>query len=127
SLLTVFFAAGYAEQTGHGVITILDTCGKDAFEISPNFLDVDIPFAFEPGWVQERKAVERSRMTLTPNQKKVLDYLKDNPATTLQNVADKTSISLGGVKKIVSVLKERGLLKREGSKKEGQWFVVHTL
>jgi ATP-dependent DNA helicase RecG len=125
-LLTVFFAAGYAEQTGHGVITILDKCGRDAFKISPNFLDVNIPFAFEPGYVQSRKAMERSVMTLTSNQKSVLDYLKEHPNATLQETSDSVAVSLGGVKKIVSVLKERGLLGKEGSKKDGKWVVIFS-
>ncbi len=123
-LLTVFFAAGYAEQTGHGVITITDKCGKDVFKISPNLLDVDIPFEFEPGYVQSRKAMEHMITSLTENQKSVLNYLKEHPNATLQETSDNISVSLGGVKKIVAVLKERGLLKKEGSKKNGRWTVI---
>lgn len=124
SLLTIFFAAGYAEQTGHGVTTILGDYGKDAFCISPSFLDVSMPFAFEPGYVQSRKAMERSISELTTSQIEVLDYIAEHPDAVLNDVAEELSLSLGGVKKIVSTLKEIGVLKREGSKKTGKWSVL---
>ena len=40
--------------------------------------------------------------------------------SNLQEVADATGLSLGGVKKICSKLQEHGLLERKGSKKAGR-------
>lgn len=41
--------------------------------------------------------------------------------SNLQEVADATGLSLGGVKKICSKLQEQGLLERKGSKRDGVW------
>lgn len=122
-LLTVFFASGFAEQTGHGVPTIVNDYGKEAFSISPNFVNVTLPFSFEPAFVQARKAQDVSSMRLTQNQRNVADHLRDNPESTLQDAADGCSLSLICVKKIVSALKEMGLVSRTGSRKKGRWVV----
>ena len=60
------------------------------------------------------------------NQKNLLiigenDYLPKHPHDSLQEVADNTGISLGGVKKICSKLQEFGMLERIGSKRDGSW------
>ena len=48
ALWMIFNSAEYAEQTGHGVPTILSKYGKGAFKISDNYLTVTIPVAFKP-------------------------------------------------------------------------------
>jgi len=48
--------------------------------------------------------------------------LKDDGHLSLQNVADQCGLSLGGVKKICSVLRQYGLIERIGSKKDGYWI-----
>lgn len=55
SLLTVFMAAGYAEQSGHGIPTIVDKYGKDVFSFDDGCLKVTIPLSFERVDVLQRK------------------------------------------------------------------------
>lgn len=123
SLLLVFIAGGYAEQSGHGVPTIVNKYGREAFSFEDGMLKVTIPLDFERDEVIERQNTEIRRKQLTKNQKAVYDILAKNGRKALQEVADELELSLAGVKKICSKLQEYGLLERSGSKKEGFWIV----
>lgn len=122
SLLFVFIAAGYAEQSGHGVPTIVDRYGRGVFSFEDGMVKVTIPLEFERNEVQERKNAERQRKGLTRNQKKIYDILFEDGKKSLQEVADESGLSLAGVKKICLKLQEYGILERSGSKKDGIWI-----
>jgi len=47
SLLTIFMVAKYAEQSGHGVPTIVEKYGRRAFSFDNGMIKVTIPLAFE--------------------------------------------------------------------------------
>ncbi len=121
SLLTVFLATKYAEQSGHGVPTIVEKYGKEVFFFEDGMLKVVMPLAFERAEVKERKGRLLQKKGLTDNQKKVYDHLSKHPEDSLQDVADNIGLSLAGVKKICLRLQEYGLLERAGSKRDGLW------
>ena len=121
SLLTVFMAVKYAEQSGHGVPTIVERYGRDAFSFDDGMLKVVIPLAFERSEVSSRKAALLRRKGLTANQKRVYELLKYDGSMSLQEVADRTELSLSGVKKICAALQEYGILERSGSRRDGRW------
>ena len=123
SLLTIFVATQYAEQSGHGVPTIVGRYGREVFSFEDCMIKVTIPLSYEREEVSSRKRTVIQKNTLTKNQKNVYDYLSNNPEASLQNVADALGLSLGGVKKICSKLQEYGVLERSGSKKDGRWLV----
>ena len=123
SLLTIFIVSKYAEQSGHGVPTIVGKYGRSVFSFDDGILKVTIPLSFERAEVLARKNRILQKKGLTVNQKKIYDYLSENPSDSLQEVADNTGISLTGVKKICAKLQEYGILERIGSKKSGSWKV----
>lgn len=55
SLLTIFMAAKYAEQSGHGIPTIVEKYGKEVFSFDDGMLKVTIPLAFDRPDVATRK------------------------------------------------------------------------
>ncbi len=57
SLLTIFMACGYAEQTGHGIPTIVEKYGRNAFSFDDGMLKVTIPLAFARPDVVARESV----------------------------------------------------------------------
>ena len=122
SLLTIFMAAKYAEQSGHGVPTIVERYGKEAFSFDDGLLKVTIPLAFYRPEVIRRKTIALHKKGLTVNQKKVYDLLSNNGSLTFQDIADNTALSLSGVKKICSLLQDYGLLERSGSRRDGLWI-----
>ena len=59
-------------------------------------------------------------------QKRVLDYLRENPKATRVEVADVLgNITADGVKFIIAKLQQKGLLKRVGGRKHGEWVVCY--
>ncbi|MCR5324179.1 MAG: putative DNA binding domain-containing protein [Lachnospiraceae bacterium] len=123
SLLLIFMATKYAEQSGHGVPTIVEKYGREVFAFDDGMIKVTIPLSYEREDVVQRKNKIKLGKGLTINQTKVLELLKKNPAASLQDVATDTELSLSGVKKICTKLQEIGLLEREGSKRDGKWIV----
>lgn len=121
SLLTIFMAAKYAEQSGHGVPTIVDKYGRSAFSFADGMIKVTIPLEFEREEIINRVNKEKVKNNLTDNQKHVYEYMSSNIVGNLQEVADAVGLSLGGVKKICAKLQEYGLLERKGSKRDGMW------
>ena len=62
---------------------------------------------------------------LEPIQAEVLRYIMAHPQTTREEIADSIDgISFGGVKFIIAKLQKKGLLKRVGGRKHGEWQVL---
>lgn len=121
SLLTIFMAAKYTEQSDHGVLTIVEKYGRRAFSFDNGMIKVTIPLAFEGEELINRTNKENVKNNLIDNQKYAYEFMSSNIVGNLQEVADAPGLSLDGVKKICSKLKEYGLLERKGSKRDGIW------
>lgn len=62
---------------------------------------------------------------LEPIQAEVLRYIMAHPQTTREEIADSIDgISFGGVKLIIAKLQKKGLLKRIGGRKHGEWQIL---
>lgn len=57
------------------------------------------------------------------NEIAVFDYLKSNPTASQKEIAKAIGKSVRTVESAVALLKEKGLLIREGAKKNGRWIV----
>ena len=121
SLFRIFSISDFAEQSGHGVPTIVSKYSKEAFNFTSGAMLVTIPFAFTPDSVIGRKTMEIESANLKGNHKKVLDYLLAHPNSSLEETAEYVGLSVGGVKKIVAFLQESGFIKHIGPKKGGHW------
>ena len=121
SLLTVFMAAHYSEQSGHGIPTIVEKYGRDVFSFDDGMLKVTLPLAFERPEVAIRKGIALQKKKLTSSQKLVYNAMSEDGRLSLQQVAEQTGLSVGGVKKICLKLQEYGLLERKGSRRNGIW------
>ena len=59
------------------------------------------------------------------SEKEVLKFLIENPKATIGEMVDAISnLSLGGVKFVIAKLQKKGLLKRVGGRKHGEWQVL---
>ena len=66
-----------------------------------------------------------TQKALTATQKSILDYLKDHPKATRQEVAEALgNITEDGIKYHLSRLQKMGYLTREGGRKLGWWVVM---
>ncbi len=55
---------------------------------------------------------------------KILHILANNPLATTAQIAQQLNMSDSGVRKVVTTLKARGLLRRVGANKNGHWEVI---
>ena len=66
------------------------------------------------------------RKELTDRQEFILDLIKENDRITIDEMSEKVKVSEKTIRRELSVLHEKGFLKREGGRKEGKW-VMHEL
>ena len=72
-----------------------------------------------------QKSEIATQKNLDTTQKEVLEYFKDNPKATRVDAANAIgNITEGGVKFIIAKLQKKGLLKRVGGRKHGEWQVL---
>ena len=60
---------------------------------------------------------------LTEKQQNMINYLINHSKATLQEVAGKCSLSIGGTKKIAVQLQAASILERVGPKNNSTWIV----
>lgn len=121
ALFDIFSMSDLAEQSGHGVPTIVSNYTESAFNFSSSMIVVTIPFSYTPDRVLARKAYAERVAVLKNSHQQVLNYLLSNPTSSLTKAAESCGLSLGGVKKIVASLKQEGLIRRKGAKSGGEW------
>jgi len=73
-------------------------------------------------WVE--KGVEGSQKSSQKSSQKILDSMREQTSVTIKELSEKLGISDRAVKKNITKLKERGLLKRIGPDKGGHWEIV---
>ena len=72
-----------------------------------------------------QKSDSTIQKNLDPSQVRVLNFFREHPKTTIDEmVAELNGLSLGGVKFIIAKLQKKGLLKRVGGRKHGEWKVL---
>ena len=55
----------------------------------------------------------------------ILYYIKGNDRITIQQMSQKVKASEKTIRREVEILKEKGVLLREGGRKEGRWVIVN--
>ena len=99
---------------------VLDTIQKA--EITTQKTEITTP-KDEITTQKERSTTQKDEIT---TQKRVLVYLHENPKATRVEVADALgNITADGVKFIIAKLQQKGLLKRVGGRKHGEWVVCN--
>lgn len=109
---------GFVEQTGHGVPKIVDYYGKEAFTITDNYIIVTFKFPYEIAYKQDIKP------QLSKSQLKVYTAISNDPLIKTLEICKVTNLSESRVNVIIKQLKDLGLIKRNGSKKDGYWEVI---
>lgn len=112
----------------------------DAAEVNGKEFKVTIPRTIPNGSLKDRNTTQKTDVTtqkdslkdsntilkaLEPIQAEVLKYIMAHPQATREEIADSIDgISFGGVKFIIAKLQKKGLLKRVGGRKHGEWQVL---
>ncbi len=129
----VFYLAGHIESWGRGVEKIWDVCKEDGiyqpeYTIHPG--DIMIKFSAPEDRIIRTGTRVTEEVTLgvtlgvTLKEQAVLDVIKHNPEITYEELAEQMKLSRKTVSKHVKSLKDKGAIKRNGSKKEGSWEII---
>lgn len=78
---------------------------------------------------KENSTIQKSDFTtqkdIDSSQEKVLRFFSEHPDATIEDAVETIQeLSLGGVKFIIGKLQQKGLLKRVGGRKHGEWQVL---
>lgn len=120
-LMKIFLQCGIVEHSGHGVPIVIKEYGEKAYSFSQNMITVTIPFN-RPKQLKNEPVNEPVK--LTKSAKKVLQALKTNSESTIDEIATSISVSRETVKRSLKSLSEKGLIKRVGSDKTGYWEII---
>ena len=60
-------------------------------------------------------------LNMTHSEEEVIKILSENPNSTAESISNELSLSKRTIERIFSTLQEKGILKRIGSRKTGEW------
>ena len=121
ALLNIFTNLDLIDQTGHGVPLIINKYGEQAFYISDNTIIVTIPINKE---LLEKIDKSNYEIELNETEQKVYNCIKKNENITISALADKISIGDRQVMRVLNSLKDKNIIRREGSNKNGVWKII---
>ena len=140
-ILAKFFVnVGRADELGSGVrnlykYTRIYTGGAEPELIEGTVFKTIIPLAPANNKAHFNADLKSNNYTLnqtinctlncTLTEIDILTYIKNNPAATQKEIAAAVSKSVNTVKNATVHMQELGLIKREGSKKNGRWIVIN--
>ena len=108
------------EEWGSGIPRMFDEFSKYGLS-EPELVDMDGDFRvnfYRKGYTDKNGGI-----TLTQTHMNILDIMKNNPQITLDDISEKIGIKKRTLERKVKELKENGIVKRIGSKKDGKWIV----
>lgn len=105
------------DQLGTGVIRLLKSYSGDVYRFSGNFIRVNFQFKSADSL---ENSVNEDKVFLTDDQEKIVKLIKNNPRITQQEMSEKLDLNITAVSKNLSILKNKKILRRIGSNKNGQ-------
>ena len=61
---------------------------------------------------------------LNKTEKKVIEFLIENPNFTSNNLAEKIGVTKRTIERTLKKLQEKKMIERIGSKRDGNWIVI---
>ncbi len=136
------FLAGYIDSWGRGTIKIINSCkeyglpdplitekngGIEVSVLASNEVSNQVGNEVNnEGLVKElvKGLVKGLVKELSENQVKLLELIEARPTVTKEEMAKYVGISTTAIDNNIKTLKQKGLLEREGGRKEGYWKIT---
>lgn len=61
---------------------------------------------------------------LTERQQIILNLIKENPSLSANEMSQKTGMTSRTIQRDLALLHEKGILNREGGRKDGRWVII---
>lgn len=121
------------ERWGRGIQLIIDECIKQGlpepkFETNPYFVNLTIWFRkpLEPRDAND--VVKDVVKELSERQLFIIDLISNEPTLSAKAISERFSEKVGitprTVQRDLAVLQKKGILAREGGRKDGRWVIV---
>jgi ATP-dependent DNA helicase RecG len=143
-IANAFFRSGQIETWGRGLEKIIEGCVADGlpepeFRISPTMFTACFRIRNNKKAIAEIKAAQPFGVGkdgindgisdginggINGAQKKILELIAHNPSITAEELSAKIGINKRNAEKNIKLLKDAGLIRREGSRKSGHWEIV---
>lgn len=68
--------------------------------------------------------IDNKNVGLNKTEKKVIEFLTENPSLTLIELAEQISVTERTIERTFKSLQEKKMIERIGSKRDGYWIVV---
>ncbi len=123
-LANLMLRTRYIEKLGTGIYRMKQVL-KEANLPEPKFrFSQFFCIEFLRGVVSSKKSSPESSPKSSPKSSQmIIEFIKHNPVITTIELAEKIGISDRAVKKQISKLKEKGIIKRVGANKGGHWEI----
>ena len=122
TLADVFHDAGYVENWAQGIRRVMEACEINGnptpeFALEHEGLAVFVSSTARQGPVS-------AVFVPTENQKRIIECISSDPSLTQKRIAETTGLSERAVIYNMSKLVDAGIVRREGSKKDGRWVLI---
>lgn len=127
----VFYLAGFIESWGRGIGKICNACREENVplpehtvhpgDIMVKFTAADKKEISHPAGVTDGVTVK-----VTERETDILALLREDPAYTYQALSERLGISRKTVSQRLKSLKEKGVLLRVGSDRDGHWEIMEN-
>ena len=118
------------EKWGSGIPRILRECSEYGLP-EPEIIDFDGDFRVnmyrqlpEKDWSHTDDTKHDTNDTLSENDTKILNLIRENPSITQAELKEKLQVSIVTVKRLMANLQKRGLIERQGSSRKGEWIII---
>lgn len=118
------------EKWGSGIPRLLRECNEYGLP-EPEFIDFDGDFRVnmyrqlpEKDWSHTDDTKRDTNDTISENDTKVLNLIRENPSITQAELKEKLQVSIVTVKRLMADLQKRGLIERQGSSRKGKWIII---
>src|SRR3989338_3077048 len=114
------------ERWGSGLKRIYDACTEESVKVEFQELKSGFLVVFNRKEEGPKRVLKEVLKDLTENQKKILQAIEKNPKVTSEELAAIVGISSRKIRENIRKLKDEGLIRRIGGRKEGYWEVQST-
>ena len=145
-LFTIFMLCQIAEQSGHGIPTIVKKYGKEAFDFRGSAIKVTMKYAFN--LMNTKDDVAESRQNVVENVvengknvvengnnvvenvvendtvEQVFNEIKNNTNISANDIANILNKNSRTIQRAIATLKETNRVKRVGPDKGGHWEII---
>ena len=120
-LFTIFMLCQIAEQSGHGIPTIVKKYGKEAFDFRGSAIKVTIKYAFNLLNANDDVA---ENVVENDTVEQVFNEIKNNTNISANDIANILNKNSRTIQRAIATLKETNRIKRVGPDKGGHWEII---